>query len=186
MISSEEPGFSKKPMPYNALERDNVPRKGPLYEPLEPSLSSPWVALSAPAGSSSRGSERRPRVCALRRLRFSRRAERNRASRARRAAILVGSFTAPRLRRSGTSRNRGRKNEAGLSAPPRRSGADPQAQPGSRVRPKNHSRKRTSGMWNTNWVKVKPTMSRAFSPRMPISGSIQNGLTRFGMASAAL
>ena len=38
----------------------------------------------------------------------------------------------------------------------------------------------------TNWVNVKPMRSRALSRRMPRSGTIQNGLIKFGKAPAAL
>lgn len=73
--------------------------------------------------------------------------------------------------------------------------AEERVRPGEGPRPrmslqtagaKIHSRNMTSGAWKINWVKQKPTMSRALRPRTPSSGSIQNGLIRFGSASAAL
>ena len=56
----------------------------------------------------------------------------------------------------------------------------------SKVIPSSHSSRSTTGRWMTNWRNVKPTRSRARRPSTASSGSMKNGFTRFGSASAAL
>lgn len=56
----------------------------------------------------------------------------------------------------------------------------------SSVKASAQSRNSTTGRWTMSWRKLKPTISRAFRPRIPSSGSMKNGLMRFGRASAAL
>jgi hypothetical protein len=51
---------------------------------------------------------------------------------------------------------------------------------------KSQHRKKTIGIWMNICSTVYPTRSRALSFSIPRRGSIQNGLTRFGKASAAL
>src|SRR5215831_8041791 len=56
----------------------------------------------------------------------------------------------------------------------------------SSERPKNQHRNSTIGACTMNCKAEYPTRSRAFSRRMPSSGSIQKGFNRLGRASAAL
>src|ERR1700730_11915751 len=50
----------------------------------------------------------------------------------------------------------------------------------------SQSRNSTTGACTRSCRKVNPTISRALRPSTPSIGSIQNGLIRFGSASAAL
>jgi hypothetical protein len=56
----------------------------------------------------------------------------------------------------------------------------------SSVMPSSHNSSKTMGTCTMNCTSVKPTTSRAFKPKIPKSGNIQNGLIKLGSASAAL